>query len=139
MRPLTIDLHRLEYALDHRDASEHYLDLESGQIFAVFPGETAPGVDEKYDVQDERYLHIEPLDLAESITMRESFLLTQNDPNAHAVLSDALQGRKPLRTFDFKLEDFPEVRQAWLDYQTAHLHECAIAWLQDNGLEPSSR
>lgn len=139
MRPLTIDLHRLEYALDNRDASEHYLDLESGEIRAVFPGETAPGVDEKYDVQDDRFLHIEPLGLAQSIAMREAFLFTQHDPNAHAVLSDALQGRKPLRTFDFKLEDFPEVRQAWLDYQAVQLREYAITWLHENDLEPSKR
>jgi hypothetical protein len=139
MRPLTIDLHRLEYALDNRDASEHYLDLETGEIRAVFPGETAPGVDEKYDVQEDRFLHIESLGLAQSIAMREAFLFTQHDPNAHAVLSAALQGRKPLRTFDFKLEDFPEVRQAWLDYQAVQLREYAITWLQENGLEPSKR
>lgn len=139
MRPLTIDLHRLEYALDNRDASEHYLDLESGQIRAVFPGETAPGVDEKYDVQEDRFLHIEPLGLAESIAMREAFLFTQHDPIAHAMLSTALKGRKPLRTFDFKLEDFPAVRQAWLDYQAVQLREYAITWLHDNDLEPSGR
>ena len=107
MRPLTIDLHRLEYALDARDACEHYLDLESGDIRAVFPGESLPGADEKYDVQLDRFLHIEPLGLPQSIAMREAFLFTQHDPNAHAVLSAALRGRKPLRTFDFKLEDLP--------------------------------
>ncbi len=139
MRPLTIDLHRLEYALDNRDASEHYLDLDSGDIRAVFPGETAPGVNEKYDVQQDRYLHIEPLGLAQSIAMREAFLFTLDDPNAHALLSNALQGRKPLRNFDFKLEDFPEARQAWLDYQTVQLREYAITWLHENGLEASKR
>lgn len=139
MRPLTIDLHRLEYALDNQDASEHYLDLESGNIRAVFPGDPAPGVNEKYDVQDDRYLHIEPLGLAQSIAMREAFLFTLNDPNAHALLSSALQGRKPLRKFDFKLEDFPQARQAWLDYQTVQLREYAITWLQENGLEASKR
>lgn len=137
MRPLTIDLHRLEYALDNRDASEHYLDLESGEIRAVFPGEPAPGVNEKYDVQEDRYLHIEPLELAQSIAMREAFLFTQHDPTAHALLSDALKGRKPLRNFDFKLEDFPAVRQAWLDYQTVQLREYAITCLHENGLEAS--
>src|SRR5699024_8929949 len=109
---------------------------ESGEIRALFPGETAPGVDDKYDVQEDRFLHIEPLELAQSIAMREAFLFTQHDPNAHAVLSGALQGRKPLRTFDFKLEDFPEVRQAWLDYQTVQLREYAITWLHENGLDP---
>ncbi len=139
MRPLTIDLHRLEYALDNRDASEHYLDLESGEIRAVFPGEAAPGVEEKYEVQEDRFLHIEPLGLAESIAMREAFLFTQHDPIAHTMLSEALNGRKPLRTFDFKLEDFPVVRQAWLDYQAVQLREYAITWLHENDLEPSGR
>jgi hypothetical protein len=67
MRPLTIDMHRLEYALDGRDSAEYYLDLENGEIRAVFPSEPAPGVMEKYDVQQDRYLHIEPLELAQSI------------------------------------------------------------------------
>lgn len=135
MRSLTIDLHRLEYALDSHDASVHYLDLATGAIHAVFPGEAAPGVDEKYDVQDGRYLHIEPLGLEQSIEMREAFLFTQHDPIAHAVLSDALRGRRPLRNFEFKLEDFPAVRSAWLEHQSAELREQALAWLRDNGLE----
>ncbi|MFI8691349.1 UPF0158 family protein [Stutzerimonas kunmingensis] len=136
MRPLTIDMHRLEYALDGRDSAEYYLDLESGAIRAVFPREPAPGVMEKYDVQQDRYLHIEPLELGQSMAMREAFLFTQHDPIAHAVLSSALNGRKPLRTFDFKLEDFPAVREAWLDYQTVQLREYAITWLRENDLEP---
>ncbi len=136
MRPLTIDMHRLEFALDGRDIAEYYLDLESGEIRAIFPGDPPPGAMDKYDVKDDRYLHIEPLDLAQSIAMREAFLFTQHDPIAHAVLSNALKGRKPLRTFDFKLEDFPEVREAWLRYQTVQLREYAITWLRDNDLEP---
>jgi len=136
MRPLTIDMHRLEYALDGRDSAEYYLDLESDAIRAVFPHEPAPGVLENYDQQQDRYLHIEPLELAQSMAMREAFLFTQHDPIAHAVLSSALNGRKPLRTFDFKLEDFPAVREAWLDYQTVQLREYAITWLRENDLEP---
>ena len=136
MRPLTIDMHRLEFALDGRDIAEYYLDLESGEIRAIFPGDPPPGAMDKYDVKDDRYLHIEPLDIAQSIAMREAFLFTQHDPIAHAVLSNALKGRKPLRTFDFKLEDFPEVREAWLRYQTVQLREYAITRLRDNDLEP---
>lgn len=139
MRPLTIDLHRLEYALDSRDAAEHYLDLETGRIVAVFPGEPAPGVNEKYDVQEDRHVLIEPLDLAQSLAMREAFLFTLDSPAPHAVLSEALRGRRPLRTFDFKLEDFPGVRQAWFDFQTAQLREYAIGWLEVNGLQPARR
>lgn len=137
MRPLTIDLHRLEYALDNRDTSEHYLDLETGEIRAVFPGEAAPGSEDKYDVQPNRYLLIEPLELSQLLAMREAFLFTQHHPLAHTVLADALAGRRPLRTFDYKLEDFPEVRQAWLDYQAVQLREYAITWLHEHDLEPA--
>ena len=91
MRPLTIDMHRLEFALDGRDIAEYYTDLESGEIRAIFPGDPPPGAMDKYDVKDDRYLHIEPLDLAQSIAMREAFLFTQHDPIAHAVLSNALR------------------------------------------------
>ncbi len=137
MRPLTIDMHRLEFALDGRDTAEYYLDLESGEIRAIFPGDPTPGVMDKYDIQQDRYLHIAPLELAQAIAMREAFLFTQHDPIAHAVLSNALKGRKPLRTFDFKLEDFPTVREAWLRYQTVQLREYAASWLRDNDLEPA--
>lgn len=138
MRPLIIDLHRLEYALDSQDAAEYYLDLEMGKIHAVFPGQPTPGVDEKYDVQPDRYLHIELLGLAQSMAMREAFLFTLHDPNAHAVLAQALAGRRPLRTFDFKLEDFPEAREAWLAYQSTQLREYAMTWLHEQGLEPTT-
>ena len=136
MRPLTIDMHRLEFALDGRDIAEYYLDLESGEIRAIFPGDPPPGAMDKYDVKDDRYLHIEPQDIAQSIAMREAFLITQHHPIAQAVLSNALKCRKPLRSFDFKLEDFPDVREAWLRYQTVQLREYAITWLRDNDLEP---
>ncbi|MGH8353542.1 MAG: UPF0158 family protein [Pseudomonas sp.] len=139
MRPLTIDLLRIEQALDSREDLEHYLDLETGAILAIAPGEPAPGAAEKYQVQPDRYLLIEPLALAETLAMREAFLFTQHDPHAHAALSQALAGRKPLRTFGYALESFPQVRQAWLEYQAAQLRDYALEWLQANGLEAARR
>lgn len=139
MRPLTIDLLRIEQALDSREELEHYLDLETGAILAIAPGEPEPGTAEKYEVQPERYLLIEPLATAEVLAMREAFLFTQHDPHAHAALSQALAGRKPLRTFDYALETFPQARQAWLEYQAAQLRDYALEWLHDNGLEATAR
>ncbi|WP_434457713.1 hypothetical protein JQR85_02485 [Stutzerimonas urumqiensis] len=140
MRPLTIDLDRLRQAIDSQDLAEHYLDQQSGDICTVMPGDPVPGADEKYDIEPDRYLPIERLDLAQQIAMREAFLYTLHDPDAHAahaVLTEALAGRKPLRTFDFKLEDFPRIKDHWLRYQAVQLREYAITWLHDKGLEPS--
>ncbi|MBU3055111.1 UPF0158 family protein [Pseudomonas indica] len=139
MRPLTIDLPRLEAALDDDSGNEHYLDLETGGIFVAAPEDPVPGAMEKYDVQPDRYLPIDPLPTGEAVGMREGFLFTLHDPHAHTVLSHALAGRKPLRTFDYELEKYPEIRQAWLDYRAVHLRERALEWLQENGLEAARR
>ncbi|MFC3607699.1 UPF0158 family protein [Stutzerimonas tarimensis] len=138
MQSMTIDLERLDQALNAPDAL-HFLDLDSGRILAVAPGQALPGTDDKYDIQPDRYLHIEPLGLSEAIAMREAFLLTQHNPHAHAVLTTALGSRRPLRTFDYELEAFPDIREAWRRYQATQLREHAYAWLLDQGIEPSRR
>ena len=135
MRPLTLDLPRLEAALLGGDAVEHYLDLDSGAVFAQAPGEPAPGALEKYQVQPERYLPIEPLSNAQRLSMAEAFLFSLPDPFAHAALSQALTGRKALRTFLHTLEQWPALQQAWHEHQAAQVHERALEWLEDNGLE----
>lgn len=135
MRPLTLDLRRIEQALLGQDNLEHYLDLASGAVLRVLPGDSAPGADEKYDVQPDRYLLIEPLAQAEVLAMHEAFLYGLDDPHAHALLSLALAGRKPLRTFDYELEKRPQVQLAWLAFQAAQLRRLALEWLQEQGLE----
>jgi hypothetical protein len=139
MRPLTLDLPRLEQALLSQEELEHYLDLATGAVLTVTPGDPVPGADEKYDVQPDRYLAIAPLPTSQALAMREAFLYGLHDPHAHTLLSHALAGRKPLRTFDYELEKLPQLRQAWLAYQASHLRELALEWLQDNGLEPAPR
>ncbi len=135
MRPLTLDLQRIEQALLGQDDLEHYLDLASGAVLKVLPGDPVPGADEKYDVQPDRYLPIEPLAQGERLAMRETFLFGLDDPHAHALLSLALAGRKPLRTFDYELEKLPQVQLAWLAYQAAQVRRLALEWLEEQGLE----
>lgn len=139
MRPLTLDLDRLVQAMDSREPTAHFLDLDSGAVLAVAPGEPPPGAEEKYQVQDDRYLPIEPLGLAEAVAMREAFLFTQHNPHAHTVLAGALNDRRPLRSFDFELRAFPEVKAAWECYQAVQLREYALTWLHEHGIEDARR
>lgn len=139
LRPLTLDLPRLEAALLGGEAVEHYLDLDSGAVLAQAPGEPPPGALEKYQVQPERYLSIEPLTMTQRLAMAETFLFALPDPFAHTALSQALAGRKALRTFIHSLEQWPALQQAWRDYQAAQVHELALEWLEDNGLEAVAR
>ncbi|UTW09578.1 UPF0158 family protein [Pseudomonas benzenivorans] len=135
MHPLTLDLPRIEQALLSQAELEHYLDLTTGNVLTVIPGDPPPGADEKYDVQPDRYLAIEPLPQVQALALREAFLFGLHDPHAHTLLSHALAGRKPLRTFDYQLENLPRAREAWLAFQAQQVRELALEWLQDNGLE----
>jgi hypothetical protein len=135
MRPLTLDLSRIEQTLLSQEGLEHYLDLATGAILTLAPGDPAPGAEEKYDVQPDRYLVIEPLAMDDLLGMREAFLFGLHDPHAHVLLSHALAGRKPLRTFDYELEKLPQLQRSWQTYQTQQARELALEWLQANGLE----
>lgn len=135
MHPLTLDLPRLEAALLGGEAIEHYLDLDSGAVFARAPGEPAPGVLEKYQVQTDRYLPIEPLGTAQRLAMAEGFLYGLHDPVAHVTLSQALAGRKPLRSFLHALEQWPALQQVWHAHQEQQVRELALDWLAEYGLE----
>jgi len=135
MRPLTLDLPRLEQALLSQDAGAHYLDLDTGSVLRVAPGVPAPGAEEKYDVQPDRYLAIEPLTLDELLAMRAAFLFGLHDPHAHTLLRHALSGRRPLRTFDYELEKLPQLQDSWQAFQARQARERALEWLDSNGLE----
>ena len=135
MRPLTLDLPHLEQALLSQDAGEHYLDLETGSVLRIVPGAPAPGAEEKYDVQPDRYLAIEPLTLDELLAMREAFLFGLHDPHAHTLLRHALSGRRPLRTFDYELEKLPQLQDSWQALRAGQAGEGVLEGLDSNGLE----
>lgn len=135
MHSLKIDLVALGAAFDARGPGVRYLDLETGGIVVRMLDEPAPGESDKYNIEPERYLPIEPLAASQQLALRETFLASVSEPQAHAALAQALAGRKPLRAFSYALEQFPEVHADWLAYQARLLHEHALDWLQDNGLE----
>lgn len=139
MRPVTLDLPRIEQLMLGQDSGEHFLDLDTGALLSLAAGQPKPGSEEKYEVQPDRYLAIEPMSLEERLALRQAFLFGLHDDAAHSLLSQALAGRKPLRSFDYQLESLPKVRQAWLAYQEQRIREHALEWLQLQGLELAPR
>lgn len=135
MHSLKIDLSALIAAFAAQGPGVSYLDLDSGGIVVRMPDEPAPGESDKYNIEPERYLPIEPLAASQQLALREAFLGHVGDPLAHVALAQALAGRKPLRTFSYALEQFPKVHADWDAYQARRLHEFVLDWLQDNGLE----
>jgi Uncharacterised protein family (UPF0158). len=66
MRPLTIDLDELAFALDTQGI-DHYLDLFSGQVLLIPEEDPDPELAELLHREPERLLPIEPLSSGQSL------------------------------------------------------------------------
>lgn len=135
MPALTIDLDRLAEALDAQDRFDRILDLETGELRALRMDTLPFDEREALEARPDRYVAVPRLDLDARIALREAFLHELRDPHAHPLLALALGGRKPLRTFDYELEQFPQAQTAWLRFKSIRMREEAQAWLYEQGLE----
>jgi hypothetical protein len=135
MRPLSIDLDELAFALNS-DNTEHYLDLQTGQVLMFAEEGIDPELDELRQDDPDRLLPIDPLGSHEGFALMERFLQEVIDPSAYHVLQQALAGRKPFRTFKHALGAYPELLQAWYDFESAQQREQALSWLTENDIQP---
>ena len=138
MRPLTIDLDELAVALDTGDI-EHYLDLGSGQVVPLLSDSPDPDLLLLLEQDPERLLPIEPLSSRESLELMRDFLREVGEPHAYAAMASALEGRKPFKAFRHVLMGYPDLLQAWYDYQAERLRECALDWLADHDIRPAGQ
>lgn len=137
MRTLTLDLDTLTLLINGRETLEHWLDMEAGSVLTLSPEDQGSDERQQIELHPDRYAPVPNLDVAQRVAMRESFLFTLNDVNAHPLLSAALTGRKPLRAFDYEIDQFPALRQQWQTYEQKQLREYALNWLFELGLEPA--
>ncbi|AYN95295.1 MULTISPECIES: UPF0158 family protein [Pseudomonas] len=138
MRPITINLEALKSVLTSEARHDHVLDLETGKLLNLTEDDFEAEELHAIETQKDRYVPIEPLGIAERVAMREAFLFDLHDPHAHPVLSRALTDRKPLRTFDYELKNFPKAQKAWEAYEATQVSQYALIWLHDHDLEPVS-
>ncbi|AYC34642.1 hypothetical protein D3880_20670 [Pseudomonas cavernae] len=134
MRPLTIDLDELAFALNTAGL-DHYLDLLSGKV-ALIPVEDAdPELEALLQAEPERFLLIDPLSPGQALALMQEFLVEVGDPHAYAVLEHALARRKPFRAFKHALLAYPQLLEAWYAFEAARLRELALDWLEENELQ----
>ncbi|MGE8360629.1 UPF0158 family protein [Pseudomonas sp.] len=137
MRTLSLDLDLLANLINSREPLEAVLDLETGSVTVLPPGEQDSEMRQQVELDPERYAAIPWLDTEERVALRDAFLFTLDDLVAHPLLSNALAGRKPLRTFDYELDHFPPLRERWQAFEAAKLREFTLNWLYELGLEPA--
>ncbi|MGL4317779.1 MAG: UPF0158 family protein [Pseudomonas sp.] len=138
MRPLTIDLAELAFALNSEEL-DHYLDLLSGKIVLLLAEEDAdPELEALLREEPERFVAIEPLPASAGLGLMQEFLQEVAHPQAYAALEQALVGRKPVRTFNHILMGYPPLLLAWQSFEHARLHELALNWLEEHELQPAN-
>lgn len=136
MRPLTIDLEQLACALN-TEGLDHYLDLFSGKVLLIPEEDADPELEALLRSEPERFLLVEPLDQQDSLLLMREFLAEVIHPHAYGELEQALEGRRPARTFIHALMQYPALLQAWQDFEGERLRELAQDWLAENELQPA--
>jgi hypothetical protein len=86
------------------------------------------------DGEDRRYLPIESLSSHEGFRIMEDFAASL-EGRVRAALFDALDRRRPFRSFKDALMGFPDVRERWFAYHEEQLREHALDWLRIEGID----
>ena len=160
MAKLRIDEGDLLMAFDSGDGTENwYLDRQTGDViflgddFGFGLGDDEDEAEDEDDAEagwqdqeralrrainrDEegrRYLPAPSLGSHEGFRIMERFAASQDD-RVREALFDALDRRRPFRSFKDALAGFPEVRERWYAYHEERLREEALAWLEREGIE----
>lgn len=160
MAKIRIDEGELLMAFDSGDGTEHwYLDRETGAVIFL-SDDFGFGLDDEDEEEDEddaeggwqdeeralrreinrdeegrRYLAVPSLGSHDGFRMMERFAGSQEDRRVREALFDALDRRRPFRSFKDALMAFPDVRERWFAYHEERLREEALAWLESEGIE----
>jgi hypothetical protein len=64
------------------------------------------------------------------------FIDTLSNPRLQSRLEDAIRGKGAFRRFKDVLLDYPQVREQWFEFSNDRMHQRALEWLEDEGIEP---
>ncbi|KYK31676.1 MAG: hypothetical protein HXS48_21900 [Theionarchaea archaeon] len=116
----------LIWALNDRSGFYSYLDLETGEILSTIDYE----IDEE-EVDEERYVYIDPISSHEAYNFMVEFIETVEDQELKRRLYTAIDGRGAFRMFEATLMEYPEERERWSKFHDKKMEECADEWLED--------
>lgn len=139
--PLRIDVGDFLYALDSHDPeTEHYLDLQTGEIitatWGVFSEEDPEYADLEAVREDAtRYRLIDPVPSREGWRWMRDFAEGVSDARVQERLLDAIHGSGAFGRFKRVLPSYPDVREAWFRFQEERLLEYAREWLAGESVE----
>ncbi len=137
MRKVPVDLSMLPVALESHGENQWYLDLETGDVFAVFDD---PAEEARVEEDPERFLPIDPAASAhDDFRAMEDFVAGLPADEARRDLERVLRRSKPFRNFREALHDWPEMKARWFAAQEQRSEAVARDWLADKEIEAIPR
>jgi hypothetical protein len=116
-----------------------FLDGQTGELIPLMEFDE---IEEEKEIrraidEDEegRYLPVPSIESHEGFRIMEDFADAQDDGRVRGALIDALERRRPFRSFKDALMAFPEVRDRWFAYHQEQMREHAVDWLKIEGID----
>ena len=91
-------------------------------------------VKEKIDADPSNFHRIEPLPSSVGYNVMADFVESLPDSKAREYLADALQRRRPFRSFKDVLFQYPDLREQWFQFHTQEFTQLAKEWLHDESI-----
>lgn len=155
-KKLKVDLDEIASAMEDqdRDINDYYLNIETGELYAldrqllkrIEEGKSLDDIPEwmKEEIPVARAVFAEapryrrvPENLSEeAYGIMEDFVYKEvENERARAKLANAIRGRGAFRYFKDVLDEFPDLRERWYEYDTQRRREWALEWLEELGIE----
>ncbi len=123
-----------EAMIDGSVEVSYYIDTQTNEIFPVSPFFEDDKEIEKYEF-DDRYLLIPNIPSWKIYNFMVEFTETVEDPSLKKFLSIALDGKGAFHRFRKVLDEYPEERNRWFDFEYAKAKKIAREWLKSEEIE----
>ena len=120
------------------DAGGGRLDLTSGEVWPETVL-TDAWADDEDELDDERWLFVEPIGSRPAYRDMTDFIATRSNPDLSARLEIAVDGRGAFGRFRRVVDDWPQDREAWIEFSEDRRRGRARAWLAGQGYRPAVR
>jgi hypothetical protein len=139
-----IDWEELTIAFEGSEFDQSsYLDLETGEVVSVMreimDSDEIDEIERRVNLEPERYRIIPSIDSSEAYDDMVKFIDTVEDRHLAELLSVAICGRGAFRRFKDVLLSYPVERERWFEFQSDLMVRRVEEWLQEIGIEPSSK
>lgn len=135
-RTVAIDFEELEMAMQDQSAI-WYIDPATGRM-CMKPEDADmmfdDGADAMKPTDPDDVLELPPFFSSDGYRLMERFAASLEDQKASEELLDSLDRPKPFRRFKDALCEFPEIRQAWFEYQAEQLRKIAEDYYESEGI-----